>query len=334
MFQRRSLIAGASLLAAAALLAPVAQAQTGPIKIVVGYPPGATSDSLARVVGEAMSKRLNQPVVIENKAGAGGQIANQLVKAAPADGTTLLMTPVATMSIFPHSYAGQLKYDPFKDFVPVAHLSNFQVGLGVASSVPARTLGEYVAWVKSNPEKNSFYGSAATGSLPHFFGVMFAKAAGLKLQHVPYRGTSAAMQAIAASEIAALSTVVADIEALVQANKATLLAVAGEKRSPQFPNVPTFREQGYDLVATPWYGLFAPAGTPPVVVQRIAKAAMESVSDPALQKRLVDMGVEPTGYPPERLGQIMKADFDRWAHPSASPASNPSDRKPEQHPPA
>jgi tripartite-type tricarboxylate transporter receptor subunit TctC len=315
MFQRRSLIAGASLLAAAALLAPVAQAQTGPIKIVVGYPPGATSDSLARVVGEAMSKRLNQPVVIENKAGAGGQIANQLVKAAPADGTTLLMTPVATMSIFPHSYAGQLKYDPFKDFVPVAHLSNFQVGLGVASSVPARTLGEYVAWVKSNPEKNSFYGSAATGSLPHFFGVMFAKAAGLKLQHVPYRGTSAAMQAIAASEIAALSTVVADIEALVQANKATLLAVAGEKRSPQFPNVPTFREQGYDLVATPWYGLFAPAGTPPVVVQRIAKAAMESVSDPALQKRLVDMGVEPTGYPPERLGQIMKADFDRWGPP-------------------
>jgi len=315
MFQRRSLIAGASLLAAAALLAPVAQAQTGPIKIVVGYPPGATSDSLARVVGEAMSKRLNQPVVIENKAGAGGQIANQLVKAAPADGTTLLMTPVATMSIFPHSYAGQLKYDPFKDFVPVAHLSNFQVGLGVASRVPARTLGEYVAWVKSNPEKNSFYGSAATGSLPHFFGVMFAKAAGLKLQHVPYRGTSAAMQAIAASEIAALSTVVADIEALVQANKATLLAVAGEKRSPQFPNVPTFREQGYDLVATPWYGLFAPAGTPPVVVQRIAKAAMESVSDPALQKRLVDMGVEPTGYPPERLGQIMKADFDRWGPP-------------------
>ncbi len=315
MFQRRSLIAGSSLLAAAALLAPVAQAQTGPIKIVVGYPPGATSDSLARVVGEAMSKRLNQPVVIENKAGAGGQIANQLVKAAPADGTTLLMTPVATMSIFPHSYAGQLKYDPFKDFVPVAHLSNFQVGLGVASSVPARTLGEYVAWVKSNPEKNSFYGSAATGSLPHFFGVMFAKAAGLKLQHVPYRGTSAAMQAIAASEIAALSTVVADIEALVQANKATLLAVAGEKRSPQFPNVPTFREQGYDLVATPWYGLFAPAGTPPAVVQRIAKAAMESVSDPALQKRLVDMGVEPTGYPPERLGQIMKADFDRWGPP-------------------
>lgn len=315
MFQRRSLIAGAGLLAAAGLLAPLAIAQTGPIKIVVGYPPGATSDSLARVVGEAMSRRLNQPVVIENKAGAGGQIANQQVKGAPADGTTLLMTPVATMSIFPHSYAGQLKYDPFKDFVPVAHLSNFQVGLGVASNVPARTLGEYVAWVKANPEKNSFYGSAATGSLPHFFGVMFAKAAGLQLQHVPYRGTSAAMQAIAANEIAALSTVVADIEALVQGNKATLLAVAGEKRSPQFPNVPTFREQGYDLVATPWYGLFAPAGTPPAVVQRIAKAAMESVNDPALQKRLVDMGVEPTGYPPERLGQIMKADFDRWGPP-------------------
>lgn len=315
MFQRRSLIAGAGLLAAAGLLAPLSHAQTGPIKIVVGYPPGATSDALARVVGEAMSRRLNQPVVVENKAGAGGQIANQFVKSAPADGTTLLMTPVATMSIFPHSYAGRLKYDPFTDFTPVAHLSNFQLGLGVASSVPARTLGEYVAWVKSNPEKNSFYGSAAPGSLPHFFGVMFGKAAGLTLQHVPYRGTAAAMQAIAANEIAALSTVVADIEALVQGNKAKLLAVAGEKRSPQFPSVPTFRELGYDLVATPWYALFAPTGTPAPVVQRIAQAAVESVTDPAVHKRLADMGLEPTGYLPERLGQIMKADYERWGQP-------------------
>lgn len=315
MHPRRSLIVQAGLLALSALLAPQAFAQSAPIKIVVGYPAGATSDALARVVGEAMARRLNQPVIVENKTGAGGQIANQMVKMAPADGHTLLMTPVATMSIFPHSFAGRLQYDPFKDFAPVAHLSNFQLGLGVGTGVPARTLAEYVAWVKANPEKNGFYGSAAPGSLPHFFGVMFAKTAGIQLQHVAYRGTAGAMQALAGGEIAALSTVAADLQALVQANKATLLAVAGEKRSPQFPNVPTFREQGYDLVATPWYGLFAPAGTPSAAVQRLAQAAMEAVQDPAVAQRLADMGVEPTGYAPAKLAEIMKADYERWGPP-------------------
>jgi tripartite-type tricarboxylate transporter receptor subunit TctC len=315
MHPRRSLIVPAGLLALSALLAPQVFAQSAPIKIVVGYPAGATSDALARVVGEAMARRLNQPVIVENKTGAGGQIANQMVKMAPADGHTLLMTPVATMSIFPHSFAGRLQYDPFKDFAPVAHLSNFQVGLGVGTGVPARTLAEYVAWVKANPEKNGFYGSAAPGSLPHFFGVMFAKTAGIQLQHVAYRGTAGAMQALAGGEIAALSTVAADLQSLVQANKATLLAVAGEKRSPQFPKVPTFREQGYDLVATPWYGLFAPAGTPSATVQRLAQAAMEAVQDPAVAQRLADMGVEPTGYAPAKLAEIMKADYERWGAP-------------------
>lgn len=290
-------------------------AQTGPIKIIVGYPPGATSDALTRVVADAMSRRLNQPVVVENKAGAGGMLANLAVKAAPPDGTTLLMTPVATMSIFPHSFAGQLKYDPFKDFAPVAHLSNFQLGLGVGTQVPATTLKEYVAWVKSNPKENSFYGSAANGSLPHFFGVMFAKSAGIPLQHVPYRGTAPSMQALAGGEIAALSTVAADIQSLVDANRARLLAVAGEKRSPKFPDVPTFREQGYDLVASPWYALFTTAGTPPEVVNRLAKAAMEVIADPEMQKRLLDMGLEPTGYGPEKLGKIMQDDYERWGPP-------------------
>ena len=305
----------ATLLALTASLSWHAQAQQGTIKMIVGYPPGATSDTLARVVADAMSRRLNQPVVVENRTGAGGMLGNQAVKAAAPDGATLLMTPVATMSIFPHSYAGQLKYDPFKDFAPVAHLSNFQVGLGVGSKVPANTLKDYVAWVKANPKDNAFYGSAAAGSIPHFFGVMFAKSAGINLQHVPYRGTAASMQAMVAGDIPALSTVAADIQTLVDGGKARLLAVAGEKRSPQFPNVPTFREQGYDLVATPWYGLFTTAGTPPAVVQRLARAAMEVVQDPALNKRIAEMGLEPTGYGPEKLAEIMKADFERWGPP-------------------
>jgi tripartite-type tricarboxylate transporter receptor subunit TctC len=202
-----------------------------------------------------------------------------------------------------------------KDFAPVAHLSNFQVGLGVGTAVPAKTLAEYVAWVKADPAKNGFYASAASGSIPHFFGVMFAKSAGLTLTHVPYKGTAAAMTAIAGGEVSAISTVAADIRALVQGGKARLLAVAGEQRDATFPDVPTFRELGYDLVAKPWYGLFAPAGTPPAAVDRLAKAAMAAVNDPGLNKRLVEMGLEPTGTGPDRLAAALKEDLERWGPP-------------------
>jgi tripartite-type tricarboxylate transporter receptor subunit TctC len=178
--------------------------------------------------------------------------------------------------------------------------------------VPAKTLAEYVAWVKTDPQKNSFYGSAAPGSIPHFFGVMFGRAAGLPMTHVPYKGTAAAMQAIASNEISAISTVAADIRTLVQSDRARLLAVAGDQRDPAFPNVPTFKELGYDLVAKPWYALFAPAGTPPAVLEKLSAAAVAAVNDPALNKRLVEMGLEPTGYGPDKLAAILKADHERW----------------------
>lgn len=297
---------------ALAATAPL-RAQEGTLRIVVGYPAGATSDAVTRIVAEAMGRILKQTVIVENKTGAAGRIANELVKAAPADGSTLLMTPVASMSIFPTSYAGQLRYDPFKDFVPVAHLTNFQLGWGVSSSVPAKTLAEYVALVKADPGKYGFYASAASGSLPHFFGVMFARAAGLQLTHVPYKGTAQVMQALAAGEITAASTVAADIRSVVEAGKARLLAVAGEQRDPAFPEVPTFRELKYDLVAEPWYALFAPAGTPPATLKRLSDAAVAAVRDPAVHARLVEMGLHPTGYGPDRLAAIMKADYEQWA---------------------
>jgi tripartite-type tricarboxylate transporter receptor subunit TctC len=296
----------------AAVLPLTVLAQTGPIRIIVGYPPGATSDTLARIVAEHMSGTLKQTVLVENKAGAGGRIANEQVKAATADGTTLVMTPVATMPIFAHSFAGQLRYDPFKDFAPVAHLSNFQIGLGVATKVPAKTVQDYVAWVKADPQTHGFYASAAQGSLPHFFGVMFARSAGITLTHVPYKGTAAAMQALTAGEVTALSTVVADIRSLAQAGKARLLAVAGDQRDPSFPEVPTFRELGYDLVAKPWYALFAPAGTPKATIDRLSQAAMAAVNDPAVHQRLLAIGLEPTGLGPDELAKIMKDDYDRW----------------------
>jgi tripartite-type tricarboxylate transporter receptor subunit TctC len=323
---RRRTLLQRSLAATAAVAAPsFAQQAAGTLRIVVGYPAGATSDALTRVVAEQMARTLGQPVIVENKAGAGGRIGNETVKAAAPDGHTLLMTPVATMSIFPHSYAGQLRYDPFKDFTPVAHLSNFQLGLAVNAQVPAKTLAEFVALVKADPAKYGFYASAAAGSLPHFFGVMFGRSAGITLTHVPYKGTAPAMQALASGEVVALSTVVADIKSVMDAGKARLLAVAGEKRAPTLPDVPTFRELGYDLVAQPWYALFAPAGTPSAAIERLSKAAIAAVQDPATHKRLLEMNLEPTGLGPERLGRIMKDDYERWG-----PVIRASGFKPEQ----
>jgi tripartite-type tricarboxylate transporter receptor subunit TctC len=249
-------------------------------------------------------------VIVENKPGAGGRIANETVKAATPDGATLLMTPVATMSIFPHSF-GDLRYDPFKDFVPVAHLSDFQLSLGVGASVPAKSLKEYVALVKKDP-KMGFYASAAAGSIPHFLGVMFARTAGIEMTHVPYKGTAPALQALAAGEIAAATTLAADIGALVKGGRARLLAVSGAARDPAFPDVPTFREQGYDMEGTGWYGLFAPAGTPQAAIDRLSRAAMAAIKDAGVNQKMLAIGLQPTGYGPAELARIMKADYDKW----------------------
>jgi tripartite-type tricarboxylate transporter receptor subunit TctC len=291
-----------------------AAAQESVVRIVLGYPAGATSDILSRIVADHMRGSLGRAVIVENKAGAGGQIANEVVKAAAPDGNTLLITPVATMAIFPHSFAGKLRYDPFKDFVPVAHLSNFQLGFGVGTNVPAKTLADYVAAVKKDP-KLGFYASAAQGSIPHFFGVMFAKTAGIELTHVPYKGTAPALQALAGGEVAAISTVAADIGTLVKSGKARLLAVSGEERAAAFPDVPTFKESGYDLVALPWYAMFAPAGTPQAAIDKASKAAIAAIHDPAVRARLEQIGLEPTGLGPAELAKILKADYEKWGPP-------------------
>jgi tripartite-type tricarboxylate transporter receptor subunit TctC len=259
-----------------------------------------------------MATTLQRPVIVENRPGAGGRMANEGVKAAPADGAALLLTPSATMAIFPHSYAGRLRYDPFRDFAPVAHLCSFHVGLAVGRQVPASTLAEYVAWVRAGPAANGFYASAALGSTPHFVGVMLARAAGLQLTHVPYKGTAAAMLALTSGEIAALTTGVGDLRTLHDGGHARVLAINGELRDPALPDVPTFREQGYDLVSTSWYALFAPAGLPAPMLQRLSAAALSGLADPALRRRIAAMGLQPTGHGPEGLAAILKADHERW----------------------
>ena len=294
------------LLAASAGVA----AQDGSVRMVLGFPAGATADVLTRLVADHMRQTLGQPVIVENKVGAGGRIANEAVKAATPDGTTLLMTPFATMSIYPHSF-GNLRYDPFKDFDPVTHLSDFNSTFAVGAGVPAKSLKEYVALVKKDP-KMGYYASPAAGSVPHFLGVTFGQTAGIELTHVPYKGTAPALQALAAGEIAAAILLSADLATLVKAGKARALALSGAQRDPMFADVPTFREQGYDIEGTGWYALFAPAGVPKATLERLTKAASAAIRDEGVRQKLLNIGLQPTGHAPAELARIMKADYDKW----------------------
>ena len=249
-------------------------------------------------------------MVVENKPGAAGIVACMNVKSAPADGNTLLMTPLANMVAFPHSYT-KLDYDPFKDFTPVAELATFDLALGVGAGVPARTLAEYAALAKSGGIYANF-ASAAAGSLPHFFGLMFAKAAGLQLVHVPYKGTANVMQAMMSGEIPAAVLPVADWGTLAASGKGRMLAVSSAKRLPQFPQVPTFKESGYDIEGSAWYALFAPAGTPQATVDKLANAAIEAVRQPDVRQKLGPLGLEVTGRGPADMARILRADDEKW----------------------
>ncbi len=301
---RRTVLAGSM-----ALAAPV-RAEDRPLRIVLGYPAGASSDTITRLIADKMHVTLDRSVVVENKPGANGIVANLAVKAAPPDGTTLLMTPLANMVAFPHSYA-KLDYDPFKDYVPVAQVAAFQIAIGVGADVPAKTLAEYVTLAKKGGRYSNF-ASAAAGSLPHFFGLLFGKTAGLDLVHVPYKGSAQVLQAVIAGEVPMAVLPIADLGTLAQSGKARILATAGAKRSPQYPDVPTFKESGYDIEGSAWYALFAPAGTPRAIVDKLAAAAIDAVKQPDLRQKIEPLGLEATGYGPDDLARIMKADDEKW----------------------
>jgi tripartite-type tricarboxylate transporter receptor subunit TctC len=303
---RRAALAGVLAMAGTAQ----ARAEEPPLRLVLGYPPGASSDTLTRLIADKMRVTLGRTVVVENKTGAAGIVACLNVKAAPADGNTLLMTPLANMVAFPHSYS-KLDYDPFKDFEPVAELAAFDLALGVGAGVPAKTLAEYAALAKKGGAYANF-ASAAAGSLPHFFGLMFAKAAGLELVHVPYKGTANVMQAMMSGEIPAAVLTVADWGTLAASGKGRMLAVSSAKRLAQFPQVPTFKESGYDIEGSAWYALFAPAGTPPAAVDRLAAAAIEAVRQPDVRQKLEPLGLEVTGRGPADMARILRTDDDKW----------------------
>jgi tripartite-type tricarboxylate transporter receptor subunit TctC len=301
-----------TLIGALALAISVsAAAQDKTLRFLLAYPPGASSDLLTRMLADKMRPALGVNTVVENRTGAAGIVGTEAAKNAPNDGSTILLTPLAPMVAFPHSHGAAVRYDPFKDFAPVAHICDFQLAMVVNAEIPAKNVAEFVELVKKDPKAGD-YGSAGAGSLPHYLGVMFAKATGLDMTHVPYRGTAPALQALVGGEIKSGMFVLADALTMVRSGKARLLAVAGAKRASMTPEVPTFKELGLDLEASAWYALFAPAGTPQDLIDRYAKAAIDAVQSPDMKQRLEQMGLEPTGLPPADLARVLRRDYDKW----------------------
>ena len=283
-----------------------------PVRLVVGFAPGASTDIAARLLAERMKDELKQTVTVDNKPGAGGRIGAELLKNAPADGSTIMITPIVVPVLAPLVFS-KLAYDPQTDFAPVAHVANFQFALSVAASHPAKTLSELVAWFKANPAQAN-YGTPAPGSLPHFFGVMLAKSAGVDLIHVPYNGGGPLMTALVGGQVgSAIDTLVDQIE-LHRGGKIRLLATSAATRSPLLPEVPTFGEAGLNGVeGTAWFAVYAPAKTPPATVAQLNAAINKALASPEVRERYARLGLEPTGGSPADLTAAMKRDTERWA---------------------
>ncbi len=285
------------------------------VKIVNGFPAGGTADATSRRIGDKLagSGFTRNAAVVENKTGAAGRIAIDTVKNGPADGSSLLLTPYSMMAIYPHIYKA-LSYDPVKDFAPVCMASSMSHGLAVGPMVPAtvKTLKEFVAWAKANPDKAN-YGSPAAGSTPHFLGALLSLDTGVPMQHVAYRGSVPGVTDVIGGQIAAMFTPHGDFLANHRAGKLRLLATSGKSRSPFVPEVATFAEQGFpELTVEEWFGFFAPAKTPASVVAAANSAINQSLKDKGLVDRLALQGLLPLGGSSDDMAKDMRRQFDYW----------------------
>jgi tripartite-type tricarboxylate transporter receptor subunit TctC len=313
---RRHLLALAAAGSALASFHPAGLAQALPetARIFGGFAAGGTVDVTARRVAEKLRDVVAKSVVVENRTGAGGQIALSALKAAAPDGLTLAVTPMSMLGIYTHTYR-KLPYDPVADFLPVSQAVRFDFGFAVGPMVPASVtnLQQYVAWVKANPA-NAAFGSPAAGSAPHFVAELFGRAAGLgDFKHVPYRGTQPAIVDMMGGQISAVSGPVGEFLQHLPGGRARLLATTGATRNRFAPNVPTFVEQGFkDFVFEEWFGFFAPARTPPETINRLSTAIRAALATPEVVEGLGQMGLEARGSTPAELAALLKRDTERW----------------------
>jgi tripartite-type tricarboxylate transporter receptor subunit TctC len=300
-------------LALVAGITSTALAQTWPahpVRLIVNFPPGGAADVLARLIGQSLSEPLGQPVIVENKAGANGNIGGEAVARSAPDGYTLLMTSGSMVAINPHLYAS-MPFDPAKDIVPVASVARVPVYLVVRTESPAQDFKALVADLKANPGKRNF-GSPGTGSTPHLAAELLKKMTGTDAVHVPYRGAAPALNDLLAGQLDFLFDPGIAIEH-VKAGKLRALAIGSPQRSPQLPDVPTLEElglAGFDTDA--FFGVYAPAGTPSDIITRLNTEINRALATAALKERITAVGSVPAAMSPREFGEKARDDSKRF----------------------
>lgn len=298
--------------AAVAIAVPVSGQEfpSRPVKIVVPQTPGGASDALARIVGQKLSEKWQQPVVVENRPGAGGNLGMEFVAQAPADGYTLLMSYVGSHAINAALYK-KLPFDPERDFAPVATLATLPFVLVARPDAPFKTVRELADLGKRQPLT---FGSAGNGSVNHLLGVMFNAAAGSKLEHIPYRGAAPAMQDLMSGQISLVFTSLPSVASAIRSGSLRGIAVTSAQRSQAFAQIPTIAESGYkDFDVSPWFGLFAPAKTPPAIVRRMNQDIQEILKNREVIEKFQGQGADPFITQPAEFAAILKSDLAKWS---------------------
>ncbi|HEX2648413.1 MAG TPA: tripartite tricarboxylate transporter substrate binding protein [Burkholderiales bacterium] len=315
MSTMRALLKTLGLLLALGALAPGhALAQSWPsrsIRLVVPFSPGAGTDALSRILATRLSDSLGQPVVVDNRPGAGGTIGTEIVAKAAGDGYTLLFAPAAH-AINPSIYP-KLGYDTEKDFVPISIAASLPVVMAVEASVPARSVAELVALAKTSPGKLTM-ASAGNGTVFHLTGEMFKGAAGIDIVHVPYKGGAPAMAALVGGQVTMAFETSLTVSPHIKSGKLRGLAVASPARIAILPEVPTLAQAGYPgILSENWYGLYAPAGTPKEVVARIYADLAKAIADPEIRQKFALQGAETRELNPEQSAEFVRAEIAKWA---------------------
>ncbi len=306
----RRLFVAATALALSAVA--FAQYPNKPIKIVVPFTPGGTTDILARAVGGELQKSLGQPVVIENRAGAGGNIGADAVAKAPADGYTLLMGTVGTHGINVTLYP-KMPYDAVKDFAPVSLVASVPNVLVAAPSFPANTVKEVIDAAKKEPGKLTF-ASSGSGTSIHLSAELFKMLSQTQLTHVPYKGSAAALPDLMSGQVNIMFDNAPAVIPQIRGGKLKAMAVTSATRSPALPNVPTVAEAGLPgFEASSWFGVLAPAGTPKDIVDRLSREIAKALAAPEMKERLANQGADAVGSTPEQFSAHIKAEIDKWA---------------------
>ena len=308
---RRKFIAATAAGLATASTRAAAQVGATPVKIVFPFGAGGGGDAVSRLMAEKIAAAIGRPVIVENKTGADGRIGIQAVKNAAPDGDTLLITTGPTMWLFPMTHPAP-GYDPFADFAPIALLARFEFCVAVANNTGLKTMAELADWVKANPDKAA-YGVPGAGTIPHFTGVGLSKLLGTEMRRVPYRGGAPAMIDLVAGQIPIVVGTLADALQQHRGGTIRIIAVASKARSPFVPEVPTLIEAGFNLSGDSWYGLWAPANTPPASIAKINAAVGGALAEDSVKQRLETLGLIPSPSSPEALTAVMKSDAATWA---------------------